>query len=427
MTVDDWRSPKTWWVAIGLASLAALVYLCLAIWFVPRWAANGVKSSDPAAQAAARANERGSVRTAMLAVLAGGIAAAGAVYTGRTFELNRRGQITERFHRAVELLGHQHANARVGGIYSLEQIAHDSPEDHHGPIIELLAAYIRASAPVGDDAEPRTPSVGKARPAPDVQSALTVLARRNSEHDDPQTQIRLADAYLRGATLRGGSFDRARFRRADLRNARLEGTRLRDAEFREAHLQGAHFHADAELALEAADLRGAKFPKAHLEGAHLEDAHLEGADLSDADLEGADLTLAHVAGADLTGANLKRAVLREADLAGARLRQTNLNGAQLMRADLEGRADLEAADLYEADLDGALFVEARLRGANFRKANLRGSVLFNARLEGADLTGANLEGADLREATLRGAIYDRDSTIWPKGFDPAAAEAVPRE
>jgi uncharacterized protein YjbI with pentapeptide repeats len=55
--------------------------------------------------------------------------------------------------------------------------------------------------------------------------------------------------------------------------------------------------------------------------------------------------------------------------------------------------------------------------AHLEKATLRGADLSKAHLTGADLDGADLTGAD-----LTGARYN-DNTIWPIGYDPAAAGA----
>jgi hypothetical protein len=76
--MTPWSRRK--WVAAGFVGTVAVVaYLAVAIFVAPEWAADNVTSSKPEAQATARATERGSVRTAMLAVLAGGIAVVGAV------------------------------------------------------------------------------------------------------------------------------------------------------------------------------------------------------------------------------------------------------------------------------------------------------------------------------------------------------------
>jgi hypothetical protein len=63
-------------------------------------------------------------------------------------ELTRRGQISERFSKAIDQLGErgekepEKLDIRLGGIFALEQIARDSPE-LHWPIVEILTAFIR--------------------------------------------------------------------------------------------------------------------------------------------------------------------------------------------------------------------------------------------------------------------------------------------
>jgi hypothetical protein len=64
----------------------------------------------------------------------------------RTLDLSRRGQVNERFSKALEQLsqsGDDKVDVRIGAIYSLEQIARDSPEDLHGPVMLILTAFLR--------------------------------------------------------------------------------------------------------------------------------------------------------------------------------------------------------------------------------------------------------------------------------------------
>src|SRR5215218_2792189 len=55
-------------------------------------------------------------------------------------EVAARGQVTERFTRAIDQLGHANLDVRVGGIYALERIARDSPEDR-AAVAEVLMAF----------------------------------------------------------------------------------------------------------------------------------------------------------------------------------------------------------------------------------------------------------------------------------------------
>lgn len=153
-----------------------------------------------------------------------------------------------RFKSAAELLGER--DAAVAAIYLLESVARDAPRHYHGPIVELLSAYVRSHT--------REQAGDEARPSADVQAALTVLGRRTPREGEPE--IRLSRTHLRGASLRGGHFERARFRGAHLENTRFEGAQLQGAKFRGAFLQGADFRSDSDLGLPAADLTEAEFP-----------------------------------------------------------------------------------------------------------------------------------------------------------------------
>jgi hypothetical protein len=75
--------------------------------------------------------------------------------------LTRQGQITERFTRAIDQLGHDRTEIRLGGIYALERIAKESEEDHW-PIMEVLTAYVRQHAPWQPEEGPQ--GVGRMRP-----------------------------------------------------------------------------------------------------------------------------------------------------------------------------------------------------------------------------------------------------------------------
>jgi hypothetical protein len=301
---------KPWWsrrkgevVAGAVGTLLAVAYLVVAIFYAPRWAAADITSSKPEAQATARATERGSVRTAMLAVLAGGIAVVGAVYTGRTFALNRRGQLTERFTRAIELLGEEEKklDVRLGGIYALERLAQESWKEH-GPVVEILCAYVRNHAPVKGTPEEGTPFHYAPAEAPvDIKAVMTVLARRREDHDE-RSDVRLD---LRKTELRGVNAPGLRAEKAMLDGAYLKGAILCGAD-----LQGA--------SLGAADLEKAGLEGANLQGAYLMNANLEGANLRGADLQRAGLVRANLRGASLEGANLQGAYLASANLQGAK-------------------------------------------------------------------------------------------------------------
>lgn len=67
--------------------------------------------------------------------------------TQKSLEISKQEQITERFTRAVDQLGREKLEIRLGGIYALEKIASKS-EEYYSPVIEVLTAYIRKNSGV---------------------------------------------------------------------------------------------------------------------------------------------------------------------------------------------------------------------------------------------------------------------------------------
>ena len=57
----------------------------------------------------------------------------------RTHELTEQGQVTDRYTKAIEQLGSEKLDVRIGGIYALERIARDSARDHP-TVMEVLSA-----------------------------------------------------------------------------------------------------------------------------------------------------------------------------------------------------------------------------------------------------------------------------------------------
>ena len=216
-------------------------------------------------------------------------------------------QITERFAKAIEQLGNEKIETRLGAIYTLERIAKDSKDDHW-PIMEVLTAFVRENAPVKKDKK----KAGKAKPLikseeieqkpklkTDIQAALTVIGRRNPKNDAKNQWLDLRNIDIRGADLT----------KAEMQEANLMEANLQWVVFEEAKLQGAFFSgANLRRAdLSEANLRNVDFNRANLQKAYLMDANLQEARFEEANLEGADLDGANLQEAFLIGANLSEA------------------------------------------------------------------------------------------------------------------------
>jgi pentapeptide repeat protein len=274
----NWNWPSSRLARAALASGVVLIILAF-ILLAPGLIVDmdvGRRALDSAkrVEAAGQARQTLTQAIAGIAVLLGSYAAFRRLRVSEAeLQVSRDGQVTERFTRAVEHLGAPNVDVRIGGIYALERIARNSPDDGDA-VTEILSAFVRSHSPwpaPPPAADPKTAGVPASSPSPpptlatrasDAQAALTVLGRLPRTSNSEIARLSLVD--LRRSRMWGLNFDHAHFGVSSLAGARL---------------------GDCSLV-----------------GADLGHCDLRGADLSDANLTGAMLW-----GADLTGANLTNA------------------------------------------------------------------------------------------------------------------------
>jgi Pentapeptide repeats (8 copies) len=218
--------------------------------------------------------------------------------TLRAVELTKHGQVNDMYSKAVEQLGSDKLDVRLGGIYALERVAHDSPRDHP-TVMEVLGAFVREHSREPWRQAEREAEEPYYMTRPDVQAAVTVIGRRDSRHDRNRVD-------LGGADLSGADLGRLNLAGADFFEATLIQTI-----FTHANLTGANL-TSADLT--DAAFFGANLSKAVLENANLAKALFSGkgiAILANADLTLADLRDANISGVDFTGVNLTGALVDE--------------------------------------------------------------------------------------------------------------------
>ena len=303
--------------------------------------------------------------------------------TNRHYEQTRADQqrrITESFSKAVEQLGSEKMEVRLGGIYTLERLAIEAiaqarstpwwrrfTESFSKAVEQLSSEQIEALA----RSRPWWRRLWRYnRPLPDpvsdlywtVMETLTAFVRVQTRWKEPEAS---ASGMPEPDIWPEPSTDIAAV--LEVIHRRPDAGRQRETQRR------------WRFDLSKTDLRGASLPGAHLEHAKLNAAHLERANLAGAHLEDAELHLAYLEGASLEAAHLEHAVLRVAHLEHARLAGAHLEGAFLSLAHLEhahlARAHLEGAKLYEAHLENADLYEAHLENADLSEAHLEGTNL----------------------------------------------------
>jgi Pentapeptide repeats (8 copies) len=243
-------------------------------------------------------------------LILGGLAYGGWQYLRRAdarWQLTHDRSITDRFSQAISHLASDRVEIRLGGIYTLESLAQDSPAEYW-LTIEILTAFVRERSTRVEVPPPpsweRSPKTGdtllppasrrlppSSRIPTDIQAVMTILNRRDTSKDLPDRIIELRESNLRNADLGGIELWGANLWKANLRQAQMWQAKLAGASLGRANL--------SDASLWQADLEGAYLWKANLEGANLSEANLEGANLEGANLQGANLHQANLINADL--------------------------------------------------------------------------------------------------------------------------------
>jgi hypothetical protein len=349
-----WSSARAWiWSYTKWGSLALIAAgIILALWKVPEWQVRGYHGRlDAGAITKLTPQEliqlqkelitaENNARVTIAQILGGFGLLVGLYLTYRNVkiahknvEVAEEGKLTDRFSKAVELLGSEKLDVRLGGIYALERIARDSQKDHW-TVMEVLTAFVREQSPKevvqytnflnfyegyaeNPGILPKDAPVYK-YPA-DIQAALTVIGRRKwFEQEKPHQRIDLGSSFLAGADLSG----------AILRGALLNNTNLSGANLDSTDLTGANLTlADLSRAI----LSRARLIRANLLMADLVFTHLFEADLADAFLSSARLINANLFAANLTNATFNA----DTNLTGANLSATSgLTWEQISKASI---------------------------------------------------------------------------------------------
>ncbi|HEX9734014.1 MAG TPA: pentapeptide repeat-containing protein [Thermoanaerobaculia bacterium] len=327
----------------------------------------------------------------------------------KTAETSADGRITERFTRAIEQLGSESLSTRLGGIYALERIAHDSERDHW-TILEVLCAYVREKSSISQPVEVDSEQGAEPKkPLEDIQAILDVIARLSTNRENADQGLSLSRTRLDGAN----------FRNPRLVNFDMSGTSLR-----EVTINGGRF---VSTDLNGVDLSGARLDKVDLSGVDLSGATLNGIQAHNCHFRRADLSATKlnprgfVLGTNLTGSDLSYATLSFADLsevyADANFHEAKLLGTNLCDADLSETSNLTQYQIevavgnektrlprYLTTPHSWMLSSGVMKWNTWRKENPSTKPrLRRAWLSGKDISEANLVDADLRGARLHAA------------------------
>ena len=202
----------------------------------------------------------------------------------RQSEIARSHLLNDRYQKGVELLCSEALSARIGGIYTLEQLAKNDPPTYHIPIMSMFSVFVRNSL-INNEQK---------GPPEDVCTILEVIGRRSSKQHEIESE-RNYTINLKGARLCGWKhYVPFRVPKPDFSNVDFSYADLSQADISLVKLVRSRFVG--------ANLLGAK-----LFGADLSHAHFFDTDLSDAVLARANLSEVSFSCVKLFGTSLEKA------------------------------------------------------------------------------------------------------------------------
>ncbi len=280
---DALRVMPWWWAGIGTATSIVLGAACwLIVWSIAgHSAALQIEAIKVGLSVSAGVGAAGALLLAFRRQLHSEHVARDA-----TFDAVQR-RVTELYTKAVEQLGHDRAEVRLGGLYALERLAQDNAE-HRQTVVDVICAYLRM--PFERETEENNDRSGRAvseerrhdaRQELQVRMTAQRLLSRHLQDPDitrppvPYWKGMIID--LSGAHLIEADFSHCRVYQVDFSDTIFDGTtwftdsmfeeliEFRRAQFvgevsfaagflDEAHFRQAHFHQDVSFSL--SDFRG---------------------------------------------------------------------------------------------------------------------------------------------------------------------------
>ena len=198
----------------------------------------------------------------------------------RQADTAQQGLLNERYQRGAEMVGSDVLSVRLGGIYALQRLAAEHPQQYHVQIMKLVCAFVRH--PTKDANFPEQPEEAERFVLrEDVQEAMRIIGTRSDKHRRLAIKvayyINLHGADLRGGDLRGLNFSSASVDmigsmslhqvfsnpnlRTDMSGAKLDGT-----QFLFTEISGVDFSRNGEspaTGLTASRLLGAQWDGAN--------------------------------------------------------------------------------------------------------------------------------------------------------------------
>lgn len=336
----NYPSIKKFTLQHKLVIFMPIIFLCgFIVWKLPRYQLRNlveIKKDDNQTEFD-RAKEifklKDDTRKTLIQILGGAIVILGLFFTLRTFEINRSGQMAERFLATTELLRKEDTESKIVALKSLKYFCEDSFEKSDD-IREILARFI-------------------------FNTSKSKQVIYSDQADNAQVQIKFKKAKKQDEVLTA----------AGIILSGSCGKNLSDTNI--YNLEGANF---SELKYSTP----ADFNKAFLFDSYFNNSELLNVDFIDSMVENGNFIETTIKLVSFKGANLHKANFANSRITSAGFKDANLSSAVFTNVVFQD-VDFERADFTGANLDNVEFIRCKLLYAlNLTQAQLQKAKVLNA-------------------------------------------------
>lgn len=329
------------------------------------------------------------------------------------------GKITDRLAKAVEQLGSEKLQVRLGAIYALERVALDSPRDH-GTVFEHLADFVREHSKIkhkpgvafiDEDRSPAKDDSGRR----DVSLILKVIGRRNRKNDK-NLLIDLSNCDLKKLRLSRGDYSFVNFFGSDLSGTTFHECKVQYVNFIKAKLHNVSFI-------------GADLYQTNFHNADLQEVDFSQGIMARCRFIKARIIDCNFLNTDLTGCTLLAEELRDNKFRGSKFSHSEISGfdfalniLEMVRMDHASLKDCNAreAELHDIDLSDSVITKGNWEGAKlqrmqaqrakFMEVNLNKAKMSNSKLSNTTFKKCKMYQANLTAAHKDNTIFDNSDS-----------------
>lgn len=343
--------------------------------------------------------------------------------TQKSISVAEEKQITERFSKAVEMIGNEHSiHLRLGGIYALERIAKDSERDQQ-QVMEILAAFVRVQTSSSIEQDSSRPYHYKSldtlrdeqweqeqdyyqylddpddcemfiladhtytrSPSIDIQAAVSVIGRRvKTAEESKGNVIDMSQATLKDIVF-SGNYDQVNFYGTHFISPIFrENTSFRGADLSETFIEN--------LRADNVSMAEATFKKSVIIASRLSKINLNDACFSEVEFSG---------GTVLEQCDFSRASLNSLKIGHPVPTKPRNKNSNVMCAQFEERSEFKQVNFDEVEMTYSSLDDAVFELSSFENANLEGSTIRGVDFKHSNLTDVCLKHVSFGRKTVEG-------------------------